>query len=161
MINYGYTNNFIIAASIPIAYTIKPVSDMKTKEYVSVDSTAANGTIQKTENAYPEIKDNGFFFQPKVDFAWTPFMQTKDGVEIAPRFGFIGSFSGRYSLNNETFALNFSIGPSLHPKWSTSNVITSVQFEFLDFANSTGDKDFNDIFYINLYVGLPLQMKTK
>ncbi len=154
------TDNLIIALSVAFQYGVNPVSDIKTKEFVIVDSTAANGTIQKTEKAYPKSQEDYFSITPKLDFAWTPFLQRNDdGEEIGLRIGLLSSISTKKNFNTNKMAWNFSIGPSIHPKWSTSNIIAALQVEFIDFNNSTGQKDFDDIFSVNFYVGIPLQLK--
>ncbi len=154
------SDNLIIALSMAIQYSINPISDMKTKDFVIIDSTVSNGMIQKTEKAYPKFQDDYFSILPKLDFAWTPFLQKdSNGNEIGPRIGLLGSLSTKYNFNEDVMSWNFSIGPSIHPKWSSSNIISSLQFAFIDFNDSTGKKDIDDIFSINFYVGIPILLK--
>jgi len=153
-------DNLIIAFSTAIKYEFNPVSEMKTKDFIIIDTLASNGSIQKTEKAYPEIKENIFSIQPKLDFVWTPMIQKDDnGNETGPRIGIIGSISSKFNISQQRNAWSFSIGPSIHPKWSSSNITSSIQFEFIDFNNSTKDKNIDDIFSVNFYVGIPLQLK--
>lgn len=153
------TDNVIVAFSIPIIYNIKSVQGLKAKDFVVFQNRASNGSIQKAEKAYDKFQKDFLSVSPKIDFAWTPFLMKLDSVEAGTRIGFISSISSKYNSRTGKIAWNFSIGPSLHPKFSTSNVIATIQAEFLDFNNSTGEKKFNDIFFVNFYLGIPIQMK--
>ena len=154
------TDNFIVGLSLNAQYHIEPTVDLKTSEYSIYSRVALNGVVHRNEKAYNARQEDFFALIPKIDIAWTPWMpRGEDGKEIGTRFGLISSTSTRYNATSGKFAWNFGIGPSLHPKWSTSNVIATVQAEFIDFTNSAGGKKFDDIFAINFYVGIPLSFK--
>ena len=154
------SEDFLYALSITANYNINPVLDLVKKEFVTTTSTAENGFISETQEAFDSEQDDSISILPKLDFIWTPILTTNENnVEEGSRFGVLSSLSSRYNTNSGKLAHNFSIGPSVHPKWSSSNVIATIQFEFLDFSDSTGEKDFGDIFQINFYVGLPIRFK--
>lgn len=155
-----WNDNKIFAFSIPIRYNINPTDDLKTKDFIMDYTAGSNGVVQKAEKAWNGTQDDYFSITPKFDFAVTPWSQKNDkGVEIGSRFGFVGSISDNYNFNKNQHKWNFGIGPSIHPKWSTSQILATVQFEFLDFTDVTGEKGFDDIFSVKFYVGLPLYIK--
>jgi len=153
-------DNAILAFSVAFKYNIKSVDGLKTKEFALIDTTVSNGSRQKIEKAYDKTLGDYLSVMPKVDFVWTPWIFTdEDGIEYGSRVGMLGSLSVKYNARNGKIAGNFGFGPSIHPKFYSSQIIAALQAEFIDFTNSTGDKKFNDIFGISLYIGIPLQLK--
>jgi hypothetical protein len=154
-----WQNDIILAASLPIRYNINPVDDLKSKDFTTDYIAKKNGVIQKEEKAFQGEQEDYLSITPKLDFAYTPIKVTnQDGVETA-RFGFLTSVSAKFNAQTSKTKYNFSIGPSVHPKWSTSAVLATIQAEFLDFTDSTDTKDINDIFAVKFFVGIPLIFK--
>jgi len=154
-------DNFIIAFTVALNYNINPVTDLKTREFVTIDNTSSNGFIQQTTTAFNSSQEDFFSITPKIDVVWTPLSHKYIEVEeTLPRIGIMSSLSSRYNTQIDKFAWNFAIGPSLHPKNKSSQVIAAILAEFNDFNNSIGNKDFNDIFSVSLYVGIPIALKN-
>lgn len=148
-------DDLVVASSIAFQYFIDPVVDLETKEFVTVSETGVNGSVQETQNAFEGSQQDFFAVIPKLDFCWTPIIIEDLSGELA-RIGLFGSLSARYNARVEKAVYNFSVGPSIHPKNSSSQVIAALQAQFIDFGDVTGTKNFSDIFSIGFYIGIPL-----
>ncbi|MFD3003184.1 hypothetical protein ACFS7Z_22675 [Pontibacter toksunensis] len=156
------TDNLIIALSLPVEYNVNPVANLSTKDFITDYTVTTNGVIQKSRKAYSGTQENFISLTPKLDFAYTPLLIRNDADdEIGPRLGFIGSLASIYNTENSDFRYNFSIGPSLHPKWSSSSVLATIQAELIDFTDVSGDKGFEDIFAVKFFVGIPLSFQDQ
>ena len=154
-------DNLIIAGFVSFDYHINPVMGLTTREFVFEENTATNGVIQQTINAFSTEQEDFFSITPKIDFVWTPIGKKYiNTAETFNRVGILSSLSAQYNTQTNTNAWNFSIGPSLHPKNKSSKVIAALLAEFSDFSESTNSKDFDDIFSINLYVGIPVSFNN-
>jgi hypothetical protein len=154
-----YHDNAILAVSLAAKYNFNPSNELDAKEYVVIEKSVTNGNIQKLDKAFDGTQADYFSLNPKIDFVWTPSLTKKNGEEVGARIGLITSFSTLYNGTSGRFNWNYSVGPSIHPKWSTSNVVATIQFEFNDFTNYRNDRTFDDIFGIVFYVGIPVSLK--
>ncbi|MEM9363387.1 MAG: hypothetical protein AAGA43_12165 [Bacteroidota bacterium] len=154
-------DNLIIAGFVSLEYNTNPVVDLRNREFVIQENTGVNGAVQQTINAFQSEQEDFLSITPKIDFVWTPIQKKYiDTEETLPRIGILSSLSSRYNTQSDKFAWNFSVGPSLHPKNESSRVIAALLAEFRDFNNSTGNRDFDDIFSVNLYIGIPISFRN-
>lgn len=153
-------DNKILAFTTAIEYNVNAITGLKTKDYTLIDTSVSNGIITKTEKAYSASLPNFISVTPKIDFVWTPWLATDENkIEIGSRIGIVSSLSSKYNSRSGKFSWNYSIGPTLHPKFQTSTIVAALQAEFTDFNDTMGDKKFNDIFSVSFYIGIPLQLK--
>lgn len=152
-------DNLIVALSAPIKYNINPTDDLKSKDFITDYVSSNNGVVQKAEKAWNGTQSDYFSVTPKAEVAWTPWSKKVKGVETGSRIGFISSLSNKVNFKESQYKWNFSVGPSLHPKWTTTQILATVQAEFLDFTDVTDSKDFEDILSVKFYVGIPLYFK--